>query len=90
MLKKITANKTKHSVVENEFKKLKTFDSSFFRGKNDFEDDGTQNVFVFQPIHKFLKLLVLMIQIFYHGNLKDCLTIVLRHLLHQIKSLIFH
>ena len=32
----MTANKTKHLLVENEFKKLKTFDSSYFRGKWSF------------------------------------------------------
>ena len=35
--RKITANKSKHLFVENELKKLKTFDSRFFTGKNYFE-----------------------------------------------------
>ena len=47
----ITKNKTKHLFVENEFKKLKTFDSSDFRGKSHFEGDGTQNYLVFQPTY---------------------------------------
>ena len=34
---KITSNKTKHLLVENELKKLKTFDSSYFFGKSHFE-----------------------------------------------------
>ena len=37
-------------------KKLNTFDISYFRGKNYFEEDGTQNWFVFQPIGKYLKV----------------------------------
>ena len=41
--RKITANKTKHLLVENELNKLKTFDSSYFIGKSHFEEDGTQN-----------------------------------------------
>ena len=41
--RKITSNKTKHLLVENELKKLETFDSIYFRGKIHFEDDGTQN-----------------------------------------------
>ena len=53
--RKITANKTKYLVVENELKKLKAFDSSCFRGKSYFEDDGTQNWLVFQPIHRYFK-----------------------------------
>ena len=39
---KIAANKTKNESIENEFKKVKTFDSSYFRGKSHFEEDGTQ------------------------------------------------
>ena len=31
--RKITANKSKHLLVEKELKKLKTFDSSYFIGK---------------------------------------------------------
>ena len=36
--RRITANKTKLLLAENELKKLKTFDSSCFRGKSDFEE----------------------------------------------------
>ena len=36
-------------------KKIETFDSSYFRGKNLFEDDGAQNYLVFQPIHRHFK-----------------------------------
>ena len=43
LTKNINSNKTKHLIVENDFKKLETFDSIYFRGKNYFEDDGTQN-----------------------------------------------
>ena len=41
--RKITSNKTKHLLVENELKKLETFDSIYFRGKSHFEDDGNQS-----------------------------------------------
>ena len=36
-LSKITSNKSKHLLVENELKKLKTFDSSYFIGNNHYE-----------------------------------------------------
>ena len=49
---KITENKTKHLLVENKLKKLKTFDSSYFIGESHFEEDGTQNYLVFQPLNK--------------------------------------
>ena len=35
--------------------KLKTFDLSFFIGKNYFEEDGAQNYLVFQPMYKYFK-----------------------------------
>ena len=54
---KIAVNKTKHVSIENEFKKLKTFDSSYFRGKSRFEEDGTQNYLIFQPINRYIKLI---------------------------------
>ena len=53
--RKITANKSKHLLVENELKKLKTFDSSYFIGKSHFEEDGTQNCLVFQPMYRYFK-----------------------------------
>ena len=34
-------------------KKLETFDSIYFRGKSHFEDDGTENWLVFQPIERY-------------------------------------
>ena len=43
----ITENITKKLFVENEFNKLKTFDSNDFIGKSHFEEDGTQNYLVF-------------------------------------------
>ena len=53
--RKITKNKTKHLLVENELNKLKTFDSSYFIGKSHFEEDGTQNYLVFQLLNKYFK-----------------------------------
>ena len=53
--KKIISNKTKHLLVKNELKKLQTFDSSYFRGKNHFEEDGAQNYLVFQPMYRYFK-----------------------------------
>ena len=45
--RKATANKTKNLLVENELKKLKSFDLSYFIGKSHFEEDGTQNYLIF-------------------------------------------
>ena len=53
--RKITANKSKNLLAENELNKLKIFDSSYFIGKSHFEEDGTQNYLVFQPLNKYFK-----------------------------------
>ena len=53
--RKITSNKTKYLLVENHLKKLETFDSIYFRGKSNFEDDGTQNYLVFQTVSRYFK-----------------------------------
>ena len=49
------ASKTKNESIENESKK--TFDSSYFRGRGHFEEDGTQNYLVFQPINTYFKVI---------------------------------
>ena len=54
--RKITSNKTKHVLVENELNKLKTFDSSYYNGKSYFEEDGTPNYLIFQPLNKYFKV----------------------------------
>ena len=60
---KSAVNKTKNDSAENNFKKQKTFVSSYFIGKSHFEKDGTQNYLVFQPIHKYIKLIANIIYI---------------------------
>ena len=54
--RKITTNKTKNLLAENELNKLKTFDSSYFIGKSHFGEDGTQNYLVFQSINRYFKV----------------------------------
>ena len=43
---------------KNELNKLKTFDLSYFIDKSYFEEDGTQNYLVFQPLNKSFKLII--------------------------------
>ena len=61
--RKITQNKTKHLLVENELNKLKTFDSSYFIGKSHFDEDGTRNYLVFQPLNKHFRLITNILNI---------------------------
>ena len=55
--RKITQNKSKHLLVENELNKLKTFDSGYFIGKSHFGEYGTQNYLVFQQMYRYFKMI---------------------------------
>ena len=72
-------------LVENELKKLQKFDAAYFRDKSHFEEDGTQNYVVFQPMYRYFKKIagVGSGNIYTFGNLKVCLMkglILLVHL----------
>ena len=54
--RKTTSNKSKHLLVENELRKLETFESGYFRGKRG--KDGKQNYLVFQPMYRYFKRVV--------------------------------
>ena len=54
--RKIVSNKTKDLSIENELKKIKTFDLGYLWGKNHFDEDGNQNYCIFQPISKYFKV----------------------------------
>ena len=81
--KKIAAKETKSESIKNKLKTLKTFDASCFIGKNHFEEDGTQNYLVFQPINRYFKLIANTLYIS-HGNPKDYLLNLLSDLLRLI------
>ena len=55
--RKITQNKTKLLLVENDLNKLKVFNSSYFIGISHFEEDGAQNYLVFHRINKYFKVI---------------------------------
>ena len=55
MIRKITSNKTKLVLVENEFKKLQKFGPSLFIGQ--FNNDAAQNYLIFQPLYYILQRL---------------------------------
>ena len=51
---RVTKNKSKDLLLDNELKKLKTFDTDYFEGRNYFEgDDGTENMLVFQAKNEY-------------------------------------
>ena len=43
--------------LENNIKKLQTFDSSYFTRKSHFEEDGEKNYLVFQQIRRYFKII---------------------------------
>ena len=49
------AIKAELKAEQDKIKKLQAFDSSYFRGKNHFEDHSTQNYLVFGPMYKYFK-----------------------------------
>ena len=53
---RVSANTRQVLLAKDELNKLKTFDSSYVIGKSHFEEDGTQNYLVFQPIIKYFKI----------------------------------
>ena len=53
---RVNSNKTKDLLLENEIKKLEKFDAAYFRGKNYFDNDVTQNYLVFHPVYKYFEL----------------------------------
>ena len=55
LIAKLLQINPKHLLVENEFKKLKTLDSSYSIGKSHFDEDDTQNYLVFQPVYRYFK-----------------------------------
>ena len=52
---RVTNNKSKDLLFDNELNKLKKFAAAYFRGKQFFGTDGLQNFLVFRPTSKFLK-----------------------------------
>ena len=83
--KKVTSNKTKHLLVENEFKKLQTFDSSLFIGQSYFNNDGAQLYLIFQPIYKTISIFSGLPTKSQNGNLRDCQMKNFSLLLQQVK-----
>ena len=51
--RKIIQHQTENALVKNELNKLKNSDSDYFMGKSHFEENGTQNYLVFQPLNKY-------------------------------------
>ena len=52
---RVTKNKTKYLLTENELKKLQKCDAAYFRGKSHFEEDVTQNYLIFKPMCRYFK-----------------------------------
>ena len=89
--KRVTTNKTKHLLIENELKKLKTFYLSYFIGKSHFDEDGTQNHLVFQPLDRYFKLVTNTLSILSwqsKGLSTEVIDLLLRVFLHQIIMLV--
>ena len=49
------AKRAELKTKQDKITKLEAFDSSYFRGKIHFEDDGSQNCLTFQPMYRNFK-----------------------------------
>ena len=77
-------------LVENELKKLKTFDSSYFIGKIHFEEDGAQNYLVFQPMHRYFKTNPTLVNCLFGAvSLTKMLTLISTNILDTELEVIF-
>ena len=52
----MTLNQKISEMFTSILKKLQKFDVAYFRGKNYFEEDGTQNYLVFQGAYKYFEV----------------------------------
>ena len=86
--KNINSNKIKHVLVENESKNQKHLIQFIFVVKVTLKMMVLKIIQYFRQYIDTLKQLVLMIVIYCHGSLKDCLMKVLSLLLHLINCLI--
>ena len=53
LIERLPQIKQNINLLKISFKQLETFDSIYFR--SNFEDDGTQNWLVFQPIYRYFQ-----------------------------------
>ena len=51
---KIEGNKSPGAILQRTLQGLEIPDLDYFKGKNHFEEDGTQSYLVFQPLNKYL------------------------------------
>ena len=51
---KIEWNKSLGALLQRTRKRLRSPDLGYFKGNNHFEEDGTQNYLIFQPLNKYL------------------------------------
>ena len=82
------ATKADLKAEQGKIKKLQAFDSSYFRDKSHFENNGTQSYLVFQPVLRLFQKKLLVAIICQRGNQKDCMMKALNLLRHLIIVLI--
>ena len=57
-IKKLTQTRQNIYLLKINWKKLQTFELIYFRSKSHFDEDGTQNYLVFQPVCRYIKRVV--------------------------------
>ena len=54
---RVSANARQVLLAKDELNQPKNFDLSYFIGKSHFDEDGTQNYLVFQPMYIYFKVI---------------------------------
>ena len=76
---KTLATKAESKAQQGKFAKLQKHDLSYFLGKNFFGDDGSQNMFVDQPILTVLELKKDKVTMFLIGNQEGYIPLNISH-----------
>ena len=77
---RVTRNKAKDLLLDNELKKLKSFDTDYIKGKSYFGNDNI-NYLVFEvSFHILIFMVIHWVGLFFHGTLKGYLKKLLKPL----------
>ena len=88
---RVSANARQVLLAKDELNQLKNFDLSYFISKSHFDEDGTQNHLVFEPLNEYFELVINTLSILlWHskGLSTENIDLLLRTFLRQLIVLV--